>query len=154
MDKASQDRNSIFGMIFLLAQRWQTLGDRVLKEDGLTTKQWLLLVTLGSLKSETPSLNELTDAFGTSRQNVKQLALQLEKRGFLEITRDPTDARVLRFRITEANDLFWKGRTQQDIAFIESLYGDLDPKALKTTAKTINELMRISGELIMEDNQS
>jgi DNA-binding MarR family transcriptional regulator len=144
--KVDEARNSIFAMVFLLAQRWQVLGDQQLVDDGLTTKQWLLLATLGALPQEAPSLNELTAVFGTSRQNVKQLALKLEKRGFLEILNDPADRRILRFRITTANQEFWSRRAAEDSQFIAELFQGIPEKKLTTTLEVITSLLSHTEE--------
>lgn len=141
MTSFEANRNQVFGMVFLLAQRWQNLGDQELKADGLTTKQWLLLVSLHALFESPPNLNELTEAMGSSRQNVKQLALQLEKRGFVKISVDPEDARVQRFSLTSLNQKFWDARQDQDAQFIGSLFDGVAPSDLGITFQTIQKLL-------------
>jgi len=115
----------IFGSVFLLAQRWQCLGDWELSADKLTTKQWLLLATIETFFQSPPTLSEITDAFGTSRQNVKQIALNLEKRGFIEIKPDENDRRILRFSVTQKSRDFWNKRAERDIEYISSLFEGL-----------------------------
>jgi len=136
------DRNQLFGMIFLLASRWQNLGDRELKDSGITTKQWLLLVSVQALFSSPPNLNELTQAMGSSRQNIKQLALQLQRQGLLDIFSDPSDRRVQRFRLTEKNRAFWDAREDRDEQFIASLFNDLSEGALAQTHQSIRVLLQ------------
>jgi DNA-binding MarR family transcriptional regulator len=63
----------------------------------VTTKQWLLLVLLvKTFPGRAPGLTECARLHGSTRQNVKHMAEQLQKKGFLKITRDPRDSRVLR----------------------------------------------------------
>jgi len=38
---------------------------------------------------------------GSSRQNVKQLALKLEENDYLKIEKDENDARVIRLKLTK-----------------------------------------------------
>lgn len=138
-------RKQLFGMIFLLAQRWQVLGDRELADSGITTKQWLLLVTMQALFTNPPSMNELAQAMGTSRQNVKQLAINLKKKGLIEIFQDDGDKRILRFRLTELNQSFWEKRADRDEQYIESLFANIPDSDLVVTVKTIEELTKYAG---------
>jgi DNA-binding MarR family transcriptional regulator len=121
----------IFGSIFILAQKWQYLGDWELSADRLTTKQWLLLATIESFFQSPPTLSEITAAFGTSRQNVKQIALNLEKRGFLEIKPDENDRRVLRFRVTQKSRDFWNRRANRDMEYISRLFEGLTDEEIE-----------------------
>ena len=144
----SQDQKDLFGMIFMLAQRWQYIGDRELKDSGVTTKQWFLLVTLHALFDAPPNLNELALTMGSTRQNVKQLAINLEKQGFIEIYQDMHDKRVQRFKLTPKNQTFWDKRADSDDRFIKSLFAELPAGEIQMTRKTIKALMDISGDLL------
>jgi len=148
MDNTQQkhDQNNIFALTFILAQRWQTQGDRLLHAHGLTTKQWLLLATIGSLQDSAPTLGQITAAFGTSRQNVKQIALNLQKRGFLTIQQDPVDKRILRFRITPESDAFWYDRAGEDDEFISGLFQGVPAADLHVTARVIQKLVALTEE--------
>ncbi len=143
-----QDQKELFGMIFLLAHRWQYIGDQELKGSGVTTKQWFLLVTLHALFSNPPNLNELSLAMGSSRQNVKQLALNLEKRGFLEIYQDGDDKRVQRFKLSAKNQKFWDERAEKDERFLSSLFGDLPSPEIATTRSTVSSLLDFTDKML------
>ena len=146
MTQSLENKKEIFGMIFLLAQRWQNLGDQELASIGVTTKQWLLLVTLHVFFKEPPTLNQLAEAMGSSRQNVKQLAANLQKSGFLEIVQDGGDKRILRFRLTKKNADVWESRANRDEAYIGSLFGDVSQQDIVITRRTIERLVGISAE--------
>ncbi len=148
MDQGTEHKKEIFGMIFLLAQRWQNLGDQELAEIGITTKQWFLLVTLNIFFKEPPTLNQLAEVMGSSRQNVKQLASNLQKSGFVEIFQDVTDKRTLRFRLTRKNVEVWEPRAKRDEEYISSLFGEVSLQDIITTRKTIEQLVAISGDLL------
>ncbi|NQV49709.1 MAG: MarR family transcriptional regulator [Candidatus Marinimicrobia bacterium] len=145
-DQSIESKKDIFGMIFLLGQRWQTLGDLELASIGVTTKQWLLLITLHVFFKDPPTLNQLTEAMGSSRQNVKQLASNLQRSGFLEIFQDAVDKRVLRFRLTQKNAEIWEARAQRDQEYINSLFGDASPQDILSTRSTLERLLAISFE--------
>ncbi len=145
-DPNIEPKKEIFGMIFLLALRWQNLGDQELASIGVTTKQWLLLLTLHLFFKEPPTLNQLAESMGSSRQNVKQLAINLQKSGYLEIIPDARDKRILRFRLTQKNTAVWESRVDQDEAYIASLFGDISHQNILTTKTTIEKLIAISAK--------
>ena len=95
-------RFAVFGQLFLVAQHLARRADLELSREGiaLTTSQWLLLAIVSKREDGPPTLTEAAALYGTSRQNVKQLARQLEERGFLELKSDPEDARALRLHCT------------------------------------------------------
>ncbi len=141
---------SIFGHIFLLAQKWQYLGDRELSVDNLTTKQWFLLATIGTLFKTPPTLTEVTEALGTSRQNVKQIALNLEKRGFLKIEPDENDRRMLRFKITQESNDFWEKRAGRDEKYIADLFKGLTVEEIEIFYLGIIKLSQRAEELFSQ----
>jgi MarR family transcriptional regulator, transcriptional regulator for hemolysin len=95
-------RAEVFGSLFVISGRLTRRADRELAELGLTTRQWLLLAVLtNEFPDRSPSLSEAADKYGSSRQNVKQVALGLETRGFVHLVADPSDARTTRIALTE-----------------------------------------------------
>lgn len=95
-------RAEVFGSLFLLVQHLSRRADRELADLGLTTRQWLLLAVLtNAFPGTSPSLSEAAEKYGSSRQNVKQVALGLETRGFVRLAADPTDARTTRIELTD-----------------------------------------------------
>lgn len=74
-----EDRVRIFGGLFLVSNRLETIGNEFLGE--LTTKQWFFLAVLFTFFTEPPTLSQLSQFMGSSHQNLKQIALKLEKRG-------------------------------------------------------------------------
>ncbi len=97
----SGDEAELFGMLFLLSQHMSRGADEALQGHGLTGRQWLLLVVLTrAFPAEKPTLSQAAEIYGTSRQNVKQIALQLQARGFVELLADPSDGRITRLGLT------------------------------------------------------
>jgi DNA-binding MarR family transcriptional regulator len=96
-----------FGNVFVVVQHLTRLTDAQLEDWGLTTRQWLLLAVLArGFEGRTPSLSDAAAAYGSSRQNVKQIALALEARGFLRLEADPRDGRTTRLRLTGKVGIF------------------------------------------------
>lgn len=115
----------IFGSIFLLANKLQVLGDQYFAENNMTVKQWLLTVVILQFQDGPPTLSEVAELMGSSRQNVKQIALKLERKGFLTIEKDNKDARAIRLRITEKSYDFWEERADRDEQYVVELFRDL-----------------------------
>ncbi len=100
-------RAEIFGSVFLLSQYLARRGDVALEPLGLTTKQWLLLAIVARrFPGESPTLTEASLWYGSSRQNVKAIAQQLQVRGFLRLAADPEDRRALRLHLTPKARVF------------------------------------------------
>lgn len=100
-------RAEVFGGIFFLAQHLARRVDLALEPLGLTSKQWLLLaLLLKKFAGLRPTLSEAARWYGSSRQNIKQIAVQLEARGYLRLEPDPDDARALRLHLTPRIKVF------------------------------------------------
>jgi DNA-binding MarR family transcriptional regulator len=99
MSRRTDLESEAFGLLFVLTQHLGRRADEALVPFGLTSRQWLLLAVL-SRSAHAPTLSEAAAAYGTSRQNVKQIALQLAARGYLRLEQDPADARAIRLVLT------------------------------------------------------
>ncbi len=130
----------IFGSVFLTAQRWQNQGDKYLAPDNLTTKQWLLLAVISDLFPTPPTLSEAAKAIGSSRQNIKQIALKLQNHGFLRIEHDPKDNRTLRLVVTSKSKRFWADRTEKDTQYILELFASFSDEEVEAFFNIMQKL--------------
>jgi DNA-binding MarR family transcriptional regulator len=106
-DDLLQAASDAFGGVFVIASHLTRLTDDGLADWDLTTRQWLLLAVLArGFPGRAPSLTEAADAYGSSRQNVKQIALGLEARGYLRLRPDAHDARTTRLELTDRIRIF------------------------------------------------
>ncbi|EOC99974.1 Transcriptional regulator, MarR family [Caldisalinibacter kiritimatiensis] len=78
---------------------------------------------------------------GTSRQNVKQLAVKLQQKGFLAIDKDKKDSRALRLKLTQKNQWFWKKREEKDRNFIINLFKNLSEEEVSVMYDVVNKLL-------------
>ena len=78
----SHRMQAIFSSIFVLQNRMQTAGEKLQTE--ISMKQWLLLV-MTECCPEPRTLTNIGNLMGCSRQNVKKLALALERKGFVHL---------------------------------------------------------------------
>ncbi|WP_319757194.1 MarR family transcriptional regulator [uncultured Sphaerochaeta sp.] len=131
---------NIFGSLFLVANRLQVLGDQI--DAQVSTKQWLLLAVLLSCENQRCSLTELSKKIGSSRQNIKKMALILEKRGFLKLTRSDEDKRTVLLQPTQACLSHLKTREKNEIAFVESFFTGFDTEKLMVMQESISQWMK------------
>lgn len=126
-DTLDKQRN-IFGKLFPLSTRLQTLGDKLLAPYGLTTRQWLLILTIVQLGENPPTLMEAAGLMNTSRQNISSIAKRLEGKGLVSVEKDLRDLRTTRLRLTEKNYIFWKRADGMIRAMLEELFSGLGDK--------------------------
>ena len=103
----------LFAGVFIQGNGMHTIFDRY---NEISSKQWLLMVV--SSAYDTPQdLTTFGDAMGCSRQNVKKLALQLEKKGYVILEKSKQDARALCMKMTKKGIEFSKemGKMQDEV---------------------------------------
>lgn len=138
MNSKDEMRKYIFGVMFSISNKLQVIGDTFLGE--VTTKQWFLIAIIGQFfKENPPSLSEVAELMGTSRQNVKQIALKLEKKGFLEINKDKNDSRVLRVQITDKCNEYFLERYDKDEQFILKIFEGFEIEELIQLTKGLEK---------------
>ncbi len=132
----------LLGLLSAFDNRYQAAADRYFKE--ITWKQFFAIVCINLCK-EPPTLNDLSEVMGSSHQNVKQILLKLENKGFVSMKTDEKDKRKQRFIVTgkcrrflEENDD--KSRTSAQI--MEQIFEGVDESSLKTTIETIMKMER------------
>lgn len=137
----SEKQQYIFGSLFLLANKLQVIGDQYLGEDGMTTKQWFLTAIISHFGDNQPTLTGVAELMGSSRQNVKQLALKLADKDFLRIEKDEQDARAVRLKLTDRSQVFWNNRRELDSQFITDLFSGLNEEEINLTASSFKKLL-------------
>ena len=137
----------LLGLLSAFDNRYQAAADAFFKE--ITWKQFFAVICINLCK-EPPTINELSDVMGSSHQNVKQILLKLEKKGFIAFIADDKDKRKQRIIVTdrcrdflEENDN--NGKQSQYI--IGRIFDGVSEKDLNTTIKTIMRLERNLSEL-------
>lgn len=116
----------LFTGVFFQENRLHAICDR---NNELSVKQWLLLaVTKGF--DEPQDLSTLARAMGCSRQNVKKLAITLEKSGYVELVKSKKDSRSLCVKRTSKGDDY-NERTQAYGQFIhQQLFHDFSDEEI------------------------
>ncbi|MHA6529399.1 MarR family transcriptional regulator [Paenibacillus sp. BAC0078] len=128
----------ILGAILTLANRLQVLGDKL--DDQVTMKQWLLIAIILKSGSPAPTLSDVAEMIGSSRQNVKKMALILEKQGFVTLTKDSSDARMVRLQLTEKCMAYFAERSATEDQFMDALFHSFDAELTRGLYSGLNLL--------------
>lgn len=120
--EVTHDMANVVGSLFLLTNRLQTVMDRDFEKKGLTTKQWFMMAVISKLFTSPPKLSDLASSMGSSYQNIKQIALKLEKSGYVTLEKDLKDQRVIRVTMVPHFENFWEEQVEEDVALLESLF--------------------------------
>jgi DNA-binding MarR family transcriptional regulator len=140
MTNVSQaSRAEVFGQVFVLYQHLSRRANAELEPLGLTTSQWLLLVVVAHHPDGAPTLTGAAAIYGTSRQNVKQVARQLVERGYLALESDPGDGRALRMHATEKVAATFDGADARvhERRLFEALFQGLDEADVDTLGRLL-----------------
>lgn len=135
------DETFIFGALFMVANKMDTLLERELNRFGVTSRQWFLSVCAATVFEQAPTLKELASASGTSYQNVKQVALKLQFKNLMRLRKDPNDARTTRVELTPESVGFWAQTEGDSQIFMEKLYRGITPEEFAQTRSTLEKLM-------------
>ena len=141
------DRKYLFGSIFIVSNRMDTLLQREFNRFDITTKQWFLSVIIDNLFDNPPTMKEVANEMGSSHQNVKQVALKLEQKGLLVLEKDKKDARTTRLKLTENSYDFWKMIKEEGAVFTETLFKDIDKDELAIARRVINKMLLTINEM-------
>lgn len=132
----------LLGLLSAFDNRYQAAADAFFKE--ITWKQFFAVICINLCK-EPPTLNELSDVMGSSHQNVKQILLKLEKKGFVELVTDEKDRRKQRIHVTDAcRDFLEKNDNngQQSQYIIGRIFDGVDEASLNATIQTVMKMER------------
>lgn len=141
------DRQYLFGVIFIVSNRVDTMLEREFKRFDITTKQWFLSVIVDNLFDNPPTIKEVAKEMGSSHQNVKQVALKLEQKGLLILEKDKKDGRVTRLKLTEDSYDFWKKIRGEGTTFTQALFKDIDKDDLEVARKVMQKMQLNINEM-------
>jgi len=150
MENRNQLQNDIFAYVFKLSNTLQVYLDRTLVEEGLTSKQMFLMIVIDSFGEANPTFKEAAKRSGSSYQNIKQIALKLEKQDYVAINSDPEDKRAKRLILTDKAKAYWKKRDQSDVAEMDKLFKRFEQKELEKFFEYISRFLSGIEELSAE----
>lgn len=136
----------LFGTLLIIGNRLQALGDNLYEE--ITAKQWFVLCMLDVFGEEHPTLKELSEAMGSSHQNVKQLVLKLESKGYVTLEADAADKRKMRIATTSQMKIFEQKYGAKQHQFMKQIFSNMNSDEIACTLKTL--LQMIENMEVME----
>lgn len=137
----------LLGLLSAFDNRYQAAADAFFKE--ITWKQFFAIICI-NLCREAPTINELSDVMGSSHQNVKQILLRLEKKGFVSTIVDTKDKRKQRIIVTDEARAFLEkndNNGQQSQYIIGRIFEGIEEKSLMNTIQTIMKMERNLSKL-------
>ena len=146
MNERIDKEKYIFAALFDVVNKLQILGDRKLKDTGVTTRQWFLTLLIRQMEPKAPSIGDCARQMGTSHQNIRQITKRLEARGFLRIQTDSKDRRTQRLYLTQSCREFWNSRNREDITFISELFNEFTAEEIDNLFVSVEKLRNILNE--------
>lgn len=128
---------AIFSSIFVLQNRLQTAGEKLQTE--ISMKQWLLLA-MTECCLEPRTLTNIGNLMGCSRQNIKKLALALEKRDFVHLSLGANNSVCI--ELTDKANAYANEMGDRHLQALKSLFADFNEEE-------IEQLFRLYAKLYM-----
>lgn len=139
----------LIGLLSAFENRFQAKADAAMQE--ISWKQFFAIICINMCK-EAPTVKELANIMGSSHQNVKQILLKLEKKGFVQIAPDEKDKRKQRIGLTDYCREFCAVNEGMSNAVMKKMFEGVPEEQLQITIQTIlqieNNLKNIQGEII------
>lgn len=127
----------LLGLLSAFENRFQTVADNTIKE--ISWKQFFAIICINMCKNP-PTIKELAEITGSSHQNVKQILLKLEKKGFVDIIADENDKRKQRVLLTEYCREFCEKNDDMSINFMQKMFAGIQEEQLQATIRTIMQM--------------
>ena len=112
----------------------------------ISWKQFFAIICINLCK-EPPTIRELSDILGSSHQNVKQILLKLEKKGFIAFMPDENDKRKQRIVLTDTCRAFCEKNDDMSIHIMTKMFDGIPEKDIKTTINTITRIEKNLNEV-------
>ncbi len=127
----------LLGLLSAFENRFQAAADKLIGE--ISWKQFFAIICINLCK-ENPTIKELAGIMGSSHQNVKQILLKLEKKGFVNISIDEEDRRKQRVELTKKCIHFCNDNDKKSDSAMKAMFNGISEEQLIVTIKTIMQL--------------
>lgn len=117
---------AIFSSIFVLQNRMQTAGEKL--QTQISMKQWLLLA-MTPCCPQPRTLTNIGNLMGCSRQNIKKLALTLEKKGFVRLLSGENNSVCI--ELTDKVNQYAEEMGERNLQTLELLFSDFSEDETK-----------------------
>lgn len=127
----------LLGLLSSFDNRYQACADSFFKE--ITWKQFFAIICI-NVCGGNPTINQLSEVMGSSHQNVKQILLKLEKKGFVKMISDEQDKRKQRIQITASCEEFCNSRDEECQRKLEHLFTGISDEEFFTAIRVIGQM--------------
>ena len=127
----------LLGLLSAFDNRFQAMADRTMEE--ISWKQFFAIICINLCK-ENPTIKELAEILGSSHQNVKQILLKLEKKGFVNIYVDEKDRRKQRIGLTDYCRDFCERNDEKSTQVMAKMFEGVSQEQLQATITTIIQI--------------
>ena len=127
----------LIGLLSAFENRFQAVADSTMKE--ISWKQFFAIICINMCK-ENPTVKELAEIMGSSHQNVKQILLKLEKKGFVHISVDESDKRKQRIELTDYCREFCENNDEMATNIMKKMFAAVSEEQLQVTIQTIIQI--------------
>lgn len=127
----------LLGLLSAFDNRFQAVADRLIGE--ISWKQFFAIICI-NLCRESPTIKELAKIMGSSHQNVKQILLKLQKKGFVEILADSQDRRKQRIVLTKKCMDFCEENDEKSSRAVHAMFDGISEEQLRVTIQTIMQV--------------
>lgn len=135
----------LIGLLSAFENRFQAMADSMMKE--ISWKQFFAIICINMCK-EPPTIKELSDVLGSSHQNVKQILIKLEGKGFVEFREDAVDKRKQRIVLTKKCQDFCEKNNGMSMQIMAKMFEGVSEKDIQTTVRTITRIEKNLKEAI------
>lgn len=134
---STQSSYFLLGLLSAFENRFQAVADKLIGE--ISWKQFFAIICINLCK-EKPTIKELAGIMGSSHQNVKQILLKLEKKGFVNISIDGEDRRKQRVELTKKCIQFCNVNDNKSDSAMKAMFNGISEEQLLVTIKTIMQM--------------
>ena len=131
----------LLGLLSAFDNRYQACADSFFKE--ITWKQFFAIICI-NVCGGSPTINQLSEVMGSSHQNVKQILLKLERKGFVEVVPDEKDRRKQRIQLTEQCEKFCQSHDEESQKKLAVMFEGISNEDFVTAIQVIG---RMEGNL-------
>lgn len=127
----------LLGLLSTFDNRYQACADSFFKE--ITWKQFFAVICINVCGGK-PTINQLSEAMGSSHQNVKQILLKLEKIGFVSVIPDEHDRRKQRIQLTEKCMKFCASNEAESQRKLSQMFEGISNEEFYTAIRVIGKM--------------
>jgi DNA-binding MarR family transcriptional regulator len=133
----------VYATLFSLANKLQVQGDKYLEK--MTSRQLMAIIATAHLPEDGATLNNIARKLGTTKQNVKQLVTNLEKKGYVLTVPSLRDKRAVNVKTTEAGKHAWLECGEKGLIFFLDLFKDFTKEEMEILWGFLKKMYRFDG---------